>query len=209
MTNGVPLKAGEFPQVVELHLNDPELPAYDYFCDGVVISPTTVITAGHCITGISLEGYYDYFRLGVFPYFINVTVQGQSVKAKAVTLTPSFFEFSDLRSEDLALVELSAPVTMVRPVPLMSASELTAGTPLLMVSHGKKASTSLTKLERHGASTVLFLDHKASVPCAGDSGGAVLANKNGQWKLAGVMIAEDAGGCTQERAISFLPRVRF
>lgn len=173
------------------------------------MAPKKVLTAGHCIAGMGGQVYDDVHRLTYFPEVVTVKTAGKTVRAKSITIAPSYFEHFDFESEDLALVELTEAFPGVVPLPIASQWWPEKGAKLTMVARGMVAETTLTGIINYPIHTVLLTDTKKSAVCKGDSGGALLAKINGQLKLAGILISEGEGKCNFERNYSFFPRVKF
>ena len=115
IANGTLASAGQDPFAVKLamtHIARPDGTFYDSACSAALISPTWIITAGHC--------FHDVNRTpvsGPVPYATSATLN-------TVDLTKSPGEVRNVTyvrqssSNDIALAKLSAPVTDVRPLGL-------------------------------------------------------------------------------------------
>jgi hypothetical protein len=85
------------------------------------------------------------------------------------------------------LIELSSAVKNLKPISLASKIDLVNQTKITLIARNKKVSSVLTFARSYGTVTVLFIS-SASGACLGDSGGAVLINKNDEPKLAGILM---------------------
>jgi secreted trypsin-like serine protease len=188
--------------VVSLHNNGKN------FCNGVLITPTKVLTAGHCIDIQGQEEFGNSHGLIYEPEKLIVTVGGVNIRARAVTLSQSYFEGLGLDAEDLALIELSAPVKNVKPISLARKVDLVNQTKITLITRNKKVSGVLSLAKSYGPVTALFID-KASGACLGDSGGAVVINKNGESKLAGILMYSGEETCMKKTGYAYFPKVQF
>lgn len=205
---GAKVESASAPFVVSLHLRDSDFPQYDFFCNGVLISPTKVLTAGHCIDGMSLN-VYDYSHGFIYsPHVLAVKVGGKLIRANSVTLSPSYFESQGLDAEDLAVIELSRPVTNVSPIAFASKAAVTKERNVTLIASGKQTTAFRSVFRRFGGNDVLIINESAGT-CRGDSGGAVVINENGQQKLAGILIYDGDGNCDRKTNYAFYPRAQF
>ena len=77
------------------------------FCGGTLVAPDRVVTAGHCVRGASLD------------QLDSIRIAGQRRKAIHFALHPDWrTENGDNLLDDVAVIQLDAPVTTVAPVPL-------------------------------------------------------------------------------------------
>ena len=151
IANGTLVSPGQYPFAVRLamtHIPRPDGTFYDSACSAALISPTWIITAGHC--------FHDIDRVAVsgpVPYATTATLNtvagdqrghlGQRVDL--VDLLPAPGEHRDVilvqqaGSTDIALARLSAPVTDVTPLGL-SDSGPTAGAVLTIAGWGATSS---------------------------------------------------------------------
>lgn len=178
------------------------------FCNGVLISPTKVVTAGHCIDSQGQEEFGTSHGLLYEPEKLIVRVGGANIRAKTVTLAQSYFEGQGFDAEDLALVELSVPVKNVKPIKIALKSELVNQTKLTLIAKNKKVSATLLFARSYGTVAALFID-KISGACLGDSGGAIVLNKNGEPKLAGILMYSGEAACTKKTSYGYFPRGQF
>lgn len=178
------------------------------FCNGVLISPTKVLTAGHCIDMQGQEGFDNSHGLIYEPEKLIVKVGAMNIRARAVTLSQSYFEGLGYNAEDLALIELSAPVKNVKPITLARKVDLVNQTAVTLIARNKKVSGVLSFARSYGAVAALFID-KASGACLGDSGGAVVINKNGEPKLAGILMYSGEETCMRKTGYAYFPKVQF
>ena len=204
-----PLKSGEHEAVLSLHLSDPQNPQYNYFCNAVLISPKTLLTAAHCIEVMGNEVYEATPWLTYHPEFVRVNVKGVKAQVSEITFAPSYFEVLGFGGEDLALITLKNPISTIAPLPIIKKSVLKIGQSLTLVSRQMSAPTKLIKKTQYQSSTVLVTDGSASGTCLGDSGGALLSNENGQWGLAGILTYQGEESCERKNTVSFFPRSQF
>lgn len=198
-----------YPFVVDIILHDSEHPEVTRFCSGVLITPKKVLTAGHCIDALGLELYEYGAALEHDPEKVGVKIAGIEVHVSRITESPLYHEASDARGEDLAIIELQTPITHVKPIPLASLSELTQGMDVKLVSRSLVAKTKLLAVKGSTVSKALITNGRLAGTCMGDSGGALIIEKNGQLKLAGILGYSGEGACEKKHSISFFPRARF
>lgn len=194
--------------VVSLHLKDSRYPSQGFFCSGVLISPTKVLTAGHCIDGLGLNLYDMSQALVYYPQRVQVEAGGRMIRAKSVTFSDSYFESSGYEARDLAIIELSSPVKNVKPIAVASRSLLSKGRKVTLIARRSKVETTLIQLKQYSGNSILFLDKDAGA-CLGDSGGAVVINEKGQQLLAGILMYDGGNTCYRKSGYANFPIIRF
>lgn len=191
--------AGAQNFLVKLQINQ------ETFCQGVVIAPDKVLTAGHCIEGMGWRIRENAKHLTYYPDLVSVRAGTLSVKAKYITFAETMFDSHGVLAEDLALIELSSPLKNVQVLPFASKSDLKANTTVTLSSDNKEAAVKILRTYRGDQSFVIMTDGSVSGICQGDSGGALLLTKNGKKYLAGVLAAR-AEGCARRNSVSYFPR---
>lgn len=196
------------PFMASLYLDDKENPDRGFFCSGVLIAPNKILTAGHCIDSMGLDVYEMSQALVYRPQLLKIEIAGKMVRAKSVTFSDSYFEGYGLNSEDLAIIELRAPLKNARPIMMARRSSLIKGTSLSLIARGSKVETSLLQVRNFSNTTVLVLDKKAGA-CLGDSGGAIVLKEKGQHKLAGILMYNGDRTCYRKNGYGHFPKARF
>ncbi len=202
-----PLLTGQHQAVVSLHLNDPQNPEYDFFCNGVVISPNKILTAGHCIEGMATEVYRKWFIFSYEPQLLKVKVAGVKYEVAEVTLAPSYTENAGFAGEDLAIIQLKKAVS-ISPLKFARRRDLQAGTPASLIARGRIADSTISRSVFIGGNTVTYTDGSRSGVCQGDSGGALIIRKNGEDLLAGI-ISVQTNECGRQEATAVFPKAKF
>jgi secreted trypsin-like serine protease len=195
------------PFVVSLHLRDADNADRDYFCQGVLVASNKVLTAGHCIDAMGGDVYEMSHALIYRPELVWVKVGNKLHRAKSVTLAPNYFEGNGYDAEDLAMIELVQPTTVL-PIKIASKNDLVNNQKLTLIAREKKVESSLLFARSYGTVAALFLN-KTSGACQGDSGGAIVLKKNGQQLLAGILMYNGEGPCDRKSGYGYFPRLRF
>jgi len=107
VVGGADAPAGKYPYVAEIDID------HAFLCSGTLVTPTFVVTAGHCssITGATGEG----IPIGQPGQLITVYLgsnkegQGQQFAVKNVTVNPNYNFLLNGSGYDVSLLELSTP----------------------------------------------------------------------------------------------------
>lgn len=116
IADGEPAQQGQFPFAVQLRMDDitrSDGTTYDSACSGVLISPTWIMTAGHCFH----DG--DRHRVSGAPRYATTARLGTASTtdpAAGVLRTVEWVEQSGVN--DIALARLDAPVEGITPLAL-------------------------------------------------------------------------------------------
>ena len=177
-------------------------------CQGVALSETKILTAGHCIEQPGWILRTNPHHLTYYPEAVTVSSGKDAVQAKTITFAPSMFDSHGALAEDLALIELPRPLKGVEVLPLASQNDLVSGVSVLLTTGGEEASVKIRQKVKGEDSLVIVTEGSRSGICQGDSGGALLLVKNGKRYLAGVLAAR-AEGCARRHSLSYFPRLKF
>lgn len=113
VANGVAAAAGQDPFAVRLtmtHIPRSDGTFYDSACSAALISPTWIVTAGHCFHDINRSPVS-----GPVPYPTTATLNTTDITTNAGEAR-SVITVRQSASTDVALAQLSAPVTDVAPL---------------------------------------------------------------------------------------------
>ena len=167
----------------------------EWYCSGTLVSPTVVITAGHCVEGMSPES---------MQFFVGADASnlegGKLVQVKSVHSEPGY---ANDDTHDIGVVVL-ADVAPAIPIPVrLSALPDVTGQSLLFVGYGLTSGNGTGGQKRAveiPISAVRPNELEYSDPqrntCSGDSGGPALMNIDGALHLVAVTSAGDAD-CTE------------
>lgn len=208
--NGTPVAPGGHPAVVAVAGQTPEGPFL--FCSGTLVTPDWVLTAAHCLQGVT-----DVVVL----FGDDLANDGYTDLVEAADIHPHpGFDADDL-ANDVGLVRLADPKDDVDPV-LLSDEPITVadhGDEVLLVGFGFDPPDGGSGIKREGVVSIvahdarfLLTDDPDTNLCQGDSGGPGFEQRGGALVQVGVSsfvtpeCIDGSGGLT--RVDAFLPWIR-
>ena len=179
-----------------------EQPA-EAFCTGVLIAPSVVLTAAHCLLAFNQPGGYEVF----FGFDTSDPSSGRFVIGAEVATHPEYDRDTD--ANDLGLIRLASPMTGVRPVTVfdgdLEAALTESSTLIRAVGFGRTdRDIDPDGMRRSGTMGVELVSEDTIVSspapgmtCVGDSGGPVFLDVDGQEQLIAITARGDFQ-CDQE-----------
>ncbi len=193
--------------VVAIVLTNPDLSQSS--CSGVVVGPTTVLTAAHCYCDLdeTVCAGTSGNKLGSRVYYAN----NAESTVISVQIHPQYERITDTRDRrdklryDVAILRLSAPAP-VTPLPLSESETVAIGETLSTFGYGEDESgisgipffsqppgtffrlqsgETVVSDKRDSTIESIFTGAGAN-PCGGDSGGPLILNKNGKLGVVGL-----------------------
>jgi len=147
-------------------------------CTGLLVAPTLVLTAAHCIADIASN--------------YTIVIAGNVVQARRVSFSPGYQQTEEVTREnsrrDIGMIELSSEVTWIEPVPVLINDPVRRGETALVIGFGSneqsgrvetiadligKAGTVRIQSVGSGLLESTALSSGTST-CSGDSGGPLL-----------------------------------
>ncbi|MBC7714248.1 MAG: trypsin-like peptidase domain-containing protein [Rhizobacter sp.] len=185
-------------------------------CSGFLVSPTTLVTAGHCM--VNAKECSD--NKWVFGFKEGVTEFSPSQVYSCKSITAQKYVYSDKEVNDYAVIELDRPVKGFVKLNTRKFGRALLNTPLVVIGHPlglpMKATdgavvSRMNDLEReHPIKSFLLRDHYFTANLdsyGGNSGSPVFNARNGNVEGILVQGAEDfiyspEKGCMQSRHLS-------
>ena len=158
VAHGTLAKPGQDPFAVKLtmtHIPRPDGTFYDSACSAALISPTWIITAGHCFHDVNRNPVS-----GATPYATTATLNTVDL-SRFPGETRNVTWVRQASNTDIALARLSAPVTDVKPLGL-SRTKPTTGTLLTLAGWGATSSVNPAPATRLSLGTVKISSVRSS-----------------------------------------------
>ena len=208
IVGGADAKPAAYPWMTALLIA--EIPnAYDaQFCGGSLIAPDVVVTAAHCLDILPGEEFVDVV---VGAYDLSKVTADQRVKVRGFVIHPGYDE-SNLNN-DIGIIKLDHPIDTVS-LPLMDPQQmeqLLPGEMLTAIGFGslydsplsfpsvlqevqlgyvdKAVCNEVMSVVGGITETQICAGNSGQIQdsCYGDSGGPLMANINGEWRLTGIV----------------------
>ena len=158
-------------------------------CSGTIVTPTTVLTAAHCLD----EGVQ-----GVTVWLGPPTVP---IAAHSFVHYPGYV-FNTPNSFDVALITLAEPLPRT-PFAILTSRDARTSEPAILVGWGRDQNNAPSTLRAGSTNisnvTTTLIETRFAPPsssvCSGDSGGPILVGEGSTWVIAGITSATSDNVC--------------
>jgi secreted trypsin-like serine protease len=187
IVNGADCPVNQVSPVVLLNLKDQS--GLVGGCSGTVISSRAVLTAAHCLQGVTSA--------------LMFVGTGPQIASSAVAAHPSW-SGSNPSNFDIGIVQFASDIG-VTPKPVLLSRDAQANETAVIAGWGKSSATGATATLRAGVATIIGVTSltlqttsttTASSVCQGDSGGPIMVQEGGTWAVAGVISANSTLACS-------------
>ena len=197
---GTPATVGQYPSVVAVDLGDA-------LCSGTLIDKDWVLTAAHCVQGMSPSQIQIHFNT------VNIFQSAGKTVGASMAIAKPEFNLSNLGANDIGLIKLAQSVTDVTPLPVnLYPAKAPVGIIVTMVGFGATAvggggtvgteyvvgqtSVSCSLMGENDSNLLCFNQTTGKGKCEGDSGGPSFAMIDGKLTQVGITSFGDQN-CAQ------------
>lgn len=208
IVGGTNATQGAYPWMVALLVAEVPNAREAQFCGGSLVAPDVVVTAAHCVDGIPGP---DLINVAVGAYDLRQIGPNQRVKVRGILMHENYSSGPTI-DNDIAIIKLATPQTATT-LSLITPTEMAALNPgdmLRAIGFGVLSETTFALPNILQEVPLAYVDHAVcdtanaaaggitntqicagTVPgqdsCFGDSGGPLMANINGVWRLTGIV----------------------